>query len=75
MIERAYNKYAVDVIEGKIVCCDSIKLACRRYLADLKRVDLEFRADVVDRAISFIGTMKHFAGEASGKPFILEPWQ
>lgn len=75
MIERAYNKYAVDVIEGKIVCCDSIKLACRRYLADLKRVDLEFRADVVDRAISFIGTMKHFAGEASGNPFILEPWQ
>lgn len=74
MTERAYNKYAVDVTEGKIVCCENIKLACKRYLADLKRDDLDFREDVVDRAISFIGIMKHFAGEASGKHFILEPW-
>nr|DAT70528.1 MAG TPA: putative DNA packing protein [Caudoviricetes sp.] len=36
---------------------------------------MDFREDVVDRAISFISTMKHFKGKASGKRFILEPWQ
>ena len=75
MMDRAYNKYAVDVIEGKIICCENIKLACKRYLSDLKRDDLEFREDVVDRAIAFIGTLKHFTGKSSGKHFILEPWQ
>ena len=75
MMDRAYNKYAVDVIEGKIICCENIKLACKRYLSDLKRDDLEFRADVVDRAIAFIGTLKHFTGKSSGQHFILEPWQ
>jgi len=63
------------VVEGKIVCCENIKLACKRYLADLKRDDLDFREDVVDRAIAFIGTLKHFTGKSSGKPFMLENWQ
>ena len=75
MTQRAYNQYAVDVVEGKIVCCENIKLACKRYLADLKRDDLDFREDVVDRAIVFIGTLKHFTGKSSGKPFMLENWQ
>lgn len=74
-MDKAYYKYAVDVAEGKIVCCESIKLACNRYLSDLKRDDLTFREDIVDRAIQFIGTLKHFTSKASGKPFILEPWQ
>lgn len=74
-MDKAYYKYAVDVVEGKIVCCESIKLACKRYLADLKRDDLIFREDVVDRAIAFIGTLKHFTGRSSGQPFRLENWQ
>lgn len=36
---------------------------------------MEFREDVVDRAIGFISTLKHFAGKSSGKNFILEDWQ
>lgn len=65
-MNKAYYQYAVDVVEGKVVCCDSIKLACNRFLSDLKRDDLEFREDVVDEAISFIGILKHFAGKSSG---------
>jgi phage terminase large subunit-like protein len=56
----------VDVVEGKVVCCENIKLACKRFLSDLERVDLEFREDVADRAIDFIGILKHFAGKSSG---------
>ena len=74
-MNKAYYQYAVDVVEGKVVCCENIILACKRFLSDLERNDLEFREDVVDEAISFIGILKHFAGKSSGKPFILEPWQ
>ena len=72
---KPYYKYAEDVIQNKIVCCSNIKLACQRFQEDLNRDDLEFRESVVDRAISFISTMKHFKGKASGQNFILEPWQ
>ena len=72
---KAYYRYAEDVTEGKVVCCDNIRLACKRFQNDLKRPDLEFREDVVDRAIGFISTLKHFAGKSSGRNFILEDWQ
>lgn len=72
---KPYYRYAEDVTEGKIVCGDNIRLACRRFLNDLKRPDLDFREAVVDRAIGFISTLKHFAGKSSGKNFILEDWQ
>lgn len=72
---KPYYRYAEEVTEGKIVCGDNIKLACRRFLNDLKRPELDFREAVVDRAIGFISTLKHFAGKSSGKNFILEDWQ
>lgn len=72
---KPYFKYAEEVTGGKIVCGDNIRLACSRFLTDLQREDLEFRESVVDRAIVFISTLKHFAGKSSGKNFILEDWQ
>lgn len=75
MVNKSYYKYAVDVVNGKIVCCENIKLSCQRFLSDLNRDDLEFKSNVVDRAIAFIGTLKHFAGKSSGQNFILEEWQ
>ena len=75
MVNKSYYKYAVDVVNGKIVCCENIKLSCQRFLSDLNRSDLEFKSNVVDRAIAFIGTLKHFAGKSSGQNFILEEWQ
>lgn len=74
-MNKPYYQYAVDVVEGKVVCCENITLACKRFLSDLERDDLEFREDEVDRAIDFIGILKHFKGKSSGKPFILEDWQ
>ena len=75
MVNKLYYKYAVDVVNGKIVCCENIKLSCQRFLSDINRDDLVFREDVVDRAIAFIGTLKHFAGKSSGQNFLLEEWQ
>ncbi len=71
---KPYYRYADDVGNGKVVVGENIKLAVERFQADLKRDDLEFREDVVDNAISFISTLKHFTGKSSGKNFILQDW-
>ena len=70
-----YYQYVEDVLSGKVVTGDTIKLACKRFQNDLQRDDLVFREDKVERAIQFIGTLKHFTGKHSGKPFKLESWQ
>lgn len=68
-----YYEYCDSVISGSVWVGESIKLACQRFQSDLQRDDLIFREDKVDRAISFISTLKHFTGKHSGKPFTLEP--
>lgn len=72
---KVYHKYAEDVLSGKIVACEPIKLACERYLSFLDDDRYEFREDVVDNKIKFYSILRHFKGKHSGKPFILEPWQ
>ena len=71
---KPYYRYVEDVTSGKVVVGENIKLAIRRFQTDLERDDLEFREDVVDGAIDFISTLKHFTGKSSGKNFILEDW-
>lgn len=72
---KSYHQYAEDVLSGKIVACEPIKLACERYLSFLDDDRYEFREDVVDNKIKFYSILRHFKGKHSGKPFILEPWQ
>ncbi|MFV0270312.1 MAG: hypothetical protein ACK5HZ_01305 [Macellibacteroides fermentans] len=69
---KPYYLYVDKVLNDQIITGTSIKLACERFKADLLREDLIFREDIVDRAITFIGSLKHFTGKHSGKPFILE---
>lgn len=75
-------KYANDVVQSNIVAGDDVINACKRFLADLERDDLELRTQQPDAAISIIeGTFVHRQGESltgeplMGKPFILEPWE
>ena len=71
---KPYYRYADDVTNGKITVGENIKLAIQRFQKDLLRDDLVFKEDVVDGAIDFISTLKHFTGKSSGKNFILEDW-
>ena len=73
--EAKYITYARAVAEGDAVAGEPARLACRRFLSDLSRPDLDFKADKVARALRFIALLKHFRGNARGKPFLLEPWQ
>ena len=72
---KGYYHYVEDVLNGKIVVGELIKLDCQRFKDDLQREDIYFNESVVDKAINFIGTLKHFMGKSSGKHFKLENWQ
>ena len=75
LIDEKYTKYAQDVLAGRIIAGNYIKLACKRYLKFLERDDIYFDTSKCDRVINFISKLKHFSGKTSGKHFILEEWQ
>lgn len=73
--EQPYYKYAVDGVKGRIVMGELTRLACQRFLNDLQRNDLVFRADIVEKFARFARMFKHFKGRGAGTPFVLEPWE
>ena len=79
--ERAIE-YAQKVKSGKIIIGADAVNACKRFLKDLKRKDLEFRPKQADAAVSLMeGMFVHRKGEALdgtpllGKPFTLDDWE
>jgi phage terminase large subunit-like protein len=75
-------KYAEDVIAGRVIIGKEVVAACRRFLDDLGRDDLELRDHEPDLAINIMQTtLVHAQGEdldgkpLLGRPFILEPWE
>jgi phage terminase large subunit-like protein len=74
-LTKPYNKYAKDVVDGKIIACEAIRLACKRYLEWFNRTDIYFDEAEVEKKIRFISLMKHSTGKHNGKRFILLPWQ
>ena len=72
---KGYYKYAQDVVSGKVVCGNYIKLSAERFLRMIEDDRYEFIEEKVDRVIDFFSILKHFTGRHAGKPFILQPWQ
>lgn len=68
-----YDKYCDDVLSGRIPTGIYVKKACERYKAF--RLKYDFREDIVDRVVTFIGHLKHYQGKHKGEYFKLEPWQ
>lgn len=70
------ERYAYDVLNGKVVTGRWIKLAAERFLSDLKRTDITFDVKQADRAVNFIEKkLRHWEGSWRGKPLVLEDWQ
>ena len=76
------NKYADDVIAGKVIAGKEVVLACKRYKKDLKRKDIELRPRDPNAACSIMeGFFVHAQGEdmkgrpLMGEAFILQPWE
>lgn len=75
-------QYAEDVAAGKVIIGKDVVNACKRFLRDLQRDDLELRTKDPDMAINIMQTMLvHRQGEdlqgnpLQGQPFILQPFQ
>ena len=72
------EQYAHDVVNGKIVSCELLRLCCERYFRDLNNaLDKGWYFDVkaAEKQIRFIELMKHTEGEWAGSYIKLEPWQ
>lgn len=78
----AANRYAVDVVEGRILACRWVKLACQRHIDDLKRAEKDnylyrFDADQAAEICYFASKQPHVKGQWAlrGLKIALEPWQ
>ncbi|HDR2706478.1 TPA: terminase large subunit [Enterobacter mori] len=74
------NQYARDVLNGKILACKSIQLACQRHFNDLKislDKDYPYRFDreLAERACRFVQLLPHSSGDLAGQKLKLAPWQ
>ena len=74
-ISKPYNQYVDDVLNGRIIACKNIILACERYKSWFNRNDMYFDYKEVDKRIRLISRLKHWKGAFNKKPFILLPFQ
>jgi phage terminase large subunit-like protein len=78
----AANRYAREVVAGKIVACKWVKLACKRHLDDLeaaktKKSKFVFDVDAAEKVCVFIELLPHTKGKWARKKelIVLQPWQ
>ena len=76
------NKYARDVVSGKISVCKWVRAACHRHLSDLDRSKKAeyawtFEKSKAERICKFVQLLPHIKGEwAEDRQLIcLQPWQ
>lgn len=73
------ERYAHDVIAGKVVVGKLVRLAVERYFNDLDTAldrGLVFNRKKAENACKFFpDLLRHSKGKWRGKPFVLEPWQ
>lgn len=74
-LDKIYIQYVEDILSNKIVSCEAVFLACKRFKEWFKRTDIYFDYSDVDRRIKFVSKMKHWTGVHNGKNFNLLPWQ
>lgn len=67
--------YPWDVIEGRIVACELVKLACQRFLDFLNKEEYYFDKEDYLRKVRITESLKHFKGDFNGRNFLLEPFQ
>ncbi|WP_257282122.1 terminase large subunit [Endozoicomonas sp. ISHI1] len=78
---NAANKYARDVVSGRIPACKWVKLACQRHLDDLNKKGNDwlyrFDKDKAENVCNFIELLPHVKAKwGQRKELIsLEPWQ
>lgn len=79
---NAANKYARDVVAGKVEACKWVRLACQRHLDDLeaskkKGFKWKFNKAEAERVCAFVELLPHTKGKWARERRLLklEPWQ
>lgn len=79
---NAAQKYARDVVSGKILACSYARASCARHIDNLKAsksksYPYRFNRDAAERVCKFIQLLVHTKGEwaRSRQRITLEPWQ
>ena len=72
---RRLEAYVTGIMDGSRPSCRYIKLACQRWLDDLKRPDLYFDSAVYLKICRFSRQFKHYKGPLAGQFFKPEDWQ
>lgn len=72
---RWCHKYAHDVVTGKIIACEWVKLACARHLEDLSRGDLYFDEEEANLVVCWFEIIPITDGMEVGQSTKLFPWQ
>lgn len=67
--------YPWDVLEGRIVACELVKLACQRFVDFLNNEEYYFDKEDYLRKLRITESLKHFKGDFANKNFLLEPFQ
>jgi phage terminase large subunit-like protein len=76
--ECRVTAYARDVVEGRIVAGELVRLACQRHLDDLREGaarGLRWNQAEADRAIDIFSHLRQWKGRWKGQPLELLPWQ
>lgn len=73
-------EYANAVIDGEILACEDVRLACERFirmltLAEDENNPFKFSTAKVEHILKFANSCVHVKGPDVGKRFILAPWQ
>lgn len=73
------TQYAEDVCAGRVIAGKYVRLACQRFLDDLKRADWPYHFDeaAANRACEFMQLMPHTKGKwaAQKNRLDFQPWQ
>ena len=72
---RRLEGYVTGILDGSRPSCRYIRLACQRWLDDLKRPDLCFDSAVYLKICRFSRQFKHYKGPLAGQFFEPEDWQ
>lgn len=82
MYVETAHQYARDVLDGDVLACKWVRLACERHLDDLDRSGSEgfpyrFDREAAAQPCRFIENLPHVKGRwgARGETIELEPWQ
>ena len=72
---RRLEAYVTGIMDGSRPSCRYIRLACQRWLDDLKRADLYFDSAIYLKICRFSRQFKHYKGPLAGRFFEPEDWQ